>query len=228
MDEDIDFRDFSGVCRLFPLPGLVMFPHAVLPLHIFEPRYRQMTEDALSGDRMIAIVQVRPKADWNGPDEPAIESVACLGKILQCDRLPDGRFNFLLQGRKRVRILRELDRPTLYRQAEVEILEDLEPLLTPEKPELIALYRGVLSRASADIDQEFDAMLDRDPPLGVITDLVAQSLGLPASLKQSLLEDRRVERRAEHLINILRQVSRRLDEANQDQTSAFPPPFSEN
>ena len=62
MDNDLDLRDFANVTRLFPLPNLVMFPHVVLPLHIFEPRYRQMTEDALAGDRLITMVQITPPA----------------------------------------------------------------------------------------------------------------------------------------------------------------------
>src|SRR3954468_19038803 len=61
MDGDYDLRDFANVCRLFPLPRVVLFPHAVLPLHIFEPRYRQMTGDALAGDKLVTIVQ------WRGP-----------------------------------------------------------------------------------------------------------------------------------------------------------------
>src|SRR3954465_12071673 len=109
MDGDYDLRDFANVCRLFPLPKVVLFPHAVLPLHIFEPRYRQMTEDALAGDRLITMIQIRPRSEgetWREPVE--IEEVGCLGRIIQHERLADGRFNMLLLGRKRVRILREL------------------------------------------------------------------------------------------------------------------------
>ena len=110
MDNDIDLRDFENVTRLFPLPGLVMFPHVVLPLHIFEPRYRQMTEDALAGDRLITMIQISPLPKGKSWVEPVqIEEVGCLGRIIQHERLPDGRFNILLLGRKRVRIRRELD-----------------------------------------------------------------------------------------------------------------------
>ena len=198
MDEDFDLRDFSGICRLFPLPGVVLFPHAVQPLHIFEPRYRQMTEDALASDSLVALVQVKPDADWSSDEEPAIESIACLGRIIQHERLPDGRFNFLLQGRARIRIIRELVVPTLYRQAEAEILADVEPPSTPDPSELsalIAVYRDVAQRANG-LDPEFDALLGGNPPLGLVTDLIAQSLGLPAALKQALLDDRRADRRA--------------------------------
>ena len=71
MDDDDDLRDFGNRSRLFPLPGVVLFPHAVLPLHIFEARYRQMTEDALGSDQLITIVQIRPPGEWKSPNEPA-------------------------------------------------------------------------------------------------------------------------------------------------------------
>ena len=229
VDEDLDLRDFSGICRLFPLPGVVLFPHAVQPLHVFEPRYQQMTQDALDGDRLIAIVQVQPDADWSASDEPAIESVACLSRIIHHERLPDGRFNLLLQGRARIRISRELVVPTLYRQAEVEILADLQPSVPPdssEKSNLIEIFRDVARRAGG-LDPEFDALLASDPPLGVVADLIAQAIGLPAALKQALLADRRADRRGRALLAILRQVAGR---SGRDSSSSrpFPPPFSDN
>ena len=109
---------------LFPLPKVVLFPHAVLPLHIFEPRYRQMTEDALAGDKLVTIVQWRAPVPGHRRSSPRVEEIGCLGRILQHERLPDGRFNFLLLGRKRVRLGREIPADKLYRLAEAEILED--------------------------------------------------------------------------------------------------------
>ena len=70
MDNDLELRDFANVTRLFPLPNLVMFPHVVLPLHMFEPRYRQMTEDALAGDRLITMVQITPPTRGEHWTEP--------------------------------------------------------------------------------------------------------------------------------------------------------------
>src|ERR1700722_5476852 len=121
MDDDYDLKDFDNISRLFPLPGVVLFPHAVLPLHIFEPRYRQMTEDALGTDRLITIVQIRPPGEWKSSSEPALEEFGCLGRIFKHERLPDGRFNFLLLGRKRVRLIREIASGTLYRMSEVNV-----------------------------------------------------------------------------------------------------------
>ena len=228
MDDDLDLLDFDGVCRLFPLPGVVLFPHAVLPLHIFEPRYRQMTEDALDSDRLIAIVQIRDDVDWDGEGEPPIADVACLGKILKHERLADGRFNVLLQGRKRARIIREIDVPTLYRQARVDLLDDLEPLADPAEDTelLVGLFREVASRVEG-LSPEMSSILGAGLPLGVLTDLVAQSLGIPGGLKQAFLDDRVVERRARGLTSLLRQVVGHLKSESQASRS-FPPPFSQN
>ncbi len=228
MDDEFDLRDFNGVCRLFPLPGVVFFPHAVFPLHIFEPRYRQMTEDALASDRLIAIVQVLPEANWTGEGEPPIADVACLGKILRVDRLADGRFNFLLQGQKRARIVRELDAPTLYRQVQVDLLDDLEPLAdtTEDIDILTELFRAVANKAGG-LSPELDELVGTGLSLGVLTDLVAQSLGLPAVLKQTFLDDRIVERRARNITSILRQVVDHF-EAKPDAPRSYPPPFSQN
>lgn len=229
VDEDLGLRDFSGICRLFPLPGVVLFPHAVQPLHIFEPRYLQMTQDALDTDRLIAIVQVKPNADWSVDQEPAIESVACLGRIIHHERLPDGRFNFLLQGRARVRIVRELEVPTLYRRAEVEILREVQSSEPPDSLEssaLIDAFRDLAMRAGG-LDTEFDAMLGSRLPLAVVTDLIAQALGLPAALKQSLLADRRPDYRCRTLLAILRQVGG-LSGQEPSSWRPFPPPFSDN
>ncbi len=159
---------------------------------------------------------------------PELEAVGCLGKVLQHERLPDGRFNILLLGRKRVRIVREIEAGTLYRQADVEILEDLasdEPPQARRSP-LVRLYREV-ARHTRTLDPDLDALLRSDPPLGVVTDLLAQALGLPPVLKQALLADPAVDRRADGLIALLKQVAAQLQlvvEADRP----FPPPFSAN
>src|SRR5947199_7503065 len=88
----------GGVIRLFPLPNLVLFPGAMQPLHIFEPRYRQMTADALAGDRLIAMALPQPGWEPHYLGKPALHPVACLGRILAEQELADGRYNILLRG----------------------------------------------------------------------------------------------------------------------------------
>src|SRR4051794_6888804 len=203
---DDDLRDFGHICRLFPLPGVVLFPHAVLPLHIFEPRYRQMTEDALASDRLITIVQVRPPEEWTTPGQPMLEEYGCLGRIVKHERLPDGRFRFLLLGRKRVRLTREVPSGKLYRTAEVEILEDVDVAPDgsdqPRRAELIDLFRRLFGDR---IDPDLDALFDTDLPLGVLSDIVAQAMGLSPEAKQKLLREPQVSLRVGDLLERLRE-----------------------
>lgn len=228
MDGDYDLRDFGNVSRLFPLPNVVLFPHAVLPLHIFEPRYCQMTEDALAGDKLLTIVQWRPPFPTRSGVEPAIEEIACLGRIIQHERLPDGRFNMLLLGRKRVRLGREIRSDKLYRMAETEILEDEESEQAQEfhLSEIISLFRRVFERHGT-LDPDLRSLLESGLPLGTLTDLVAHSLGLPPAVKQDLLAETRVDRRADLLVELLEQIASRAS-PSATELRPFPPPFSEN
>jgi Lon protease-like protein len=228
MENDFDLRDFGNLTRLFPLPNVVMFPHVVLPLHIFEPRYRQMTQDALGSDQLITIVQINPVPQGQVWTEPVpIESVGCLGRIIQHEKLADGRFNLLLLGRKRVRLLQEKPSEKLYRTAEVEILEDTEST-EPEadaRAELIRLFRGVFE-SKRKLEPELSELLDKELPLGVLTDIIAHALGLPVTVKQWLLGETSVDRRLETIRSILQQVA--LAGKGQKKDRPFPPPFSNN
>src|SRR6516162_5413416 len=115
MNEDTAaLQEFSGTARLFPLPNLVFFPHALQPLHIFEPRYRQMVGDALASDKLFAIALLRSESEKASDSHPPVHQVACLGRILADQRLPDGRYNLLLRGLSRVRIIEEVPIDKLY------------------------------------------------------------------------------------------------------------------
>jgi Lon protease-like protein len=222
MSEDA-LRDFSGTARLFPLPNLVLFPHVVQGLHVFEPRYRQMTADALAGDGLIALVQLKDGEDETA-GRPAIESVACLGRIVWHEELPDGRYNLRLQGLRRARVLEEVESGRLYRTARVELLPDLAPpdlaMLSQLRRDLAAL---VLPRYADDSParQQLQELFDGDLPLGPVCDILSYALPLPVELKQSLLDNPHVDRRAAALADALRVSAARADRP-------FPPPFSAN
>jgi Lon protease-like protein len=225
MNFNSQLDDFSSRCRLFPLPDVVLFPHALLPLHIFEPRYRQMTEDALAGDRLVTMVQIRPFVKGSPWVEPVpIMDVGCLGEIIQHERLADGRFHFLLLGCKRVRLKREIPSAKLYRIAEAEIMEDenADGAFETCRHELIELFRHVFERRQK-LDEGIAALLQSSVPLGVLSDIIAHALSLPALTKQALLAEPRVERRVETLRAILHNF---ID--NDESTTIFPPPFSAN
>lgn len=225
MDYYIDIKGFTNQCRLFPLPGLVLLPHAVLPLHIFEPRYRQMTRDALDSDQLIAMVLVRPAPSHSPWTEPVpIMDVACLGKIVQHERLPDGRYNMLLLGCRRVALVREIPTGKLYRTAEARVLAEVEtPEHTPSRRrELIALFRKVVAMKKP-IDPDLSKLLDSPIRLGALADVMAHALGLPSMLKQGLLAEPAVEAR----LTVLRSVLERLV-GREPESPPFPPPFSLN
>ncbi len=217
---------FTNRCLLFPLPELVFFPHSVLPLHIFEPRYRQMTEDALAGDRLVTMVQIRPAPPGSTWTEPVpIMDVGCLGEIVRHERLADGRFNFLLLGRHRVRLLGEVKSPKLYRIAEAEILHDQESdrPSEPRRRELVERFRAVVQQ-DHQLSEELDDLLNSVVPLGVLSDVIAHALFLPPATKQGLLAEPEVDRRVEMLQAILNE----LEDGPSRPTRSFPPPFGLN
>ena len=126
---------------IFPLPNVVLFPGVLLPLHIFEPRYRQMTSDAEAADGLIGMTLIRPGNSPMQQHAPVFE-VGCAGRITRLQELPDGRYNFVLEGTRRFRIKREVDTGRLYRVVEPEWLPEPDPeALSPEA-------RGALEQAA--------------------------------------------------------------------------------
>src|SRR3954452_7659353 len=113
----------SDLLPLFPLPNVVLFPNVFLPLHIFEPRYREMMADALASDRMIGMVLLRPGWERDYEGRPAIYQVGCSGVLTHSEQLPDGRYNLVVRGIERFRIAEE-DHARSYRRAVVEPLRD--------------------------------------------------------------------------------------------------------
>ncbi|HEV8673211.1 MAG TPA: LON peptidase substrate-binding domain-containing protein [Methylomirabilota bacterium] len=110
---------------IFPLPDVVFFPDTVLPLHVFEPRYRRMIADCLAGDRRLAVAMLRPgwERDYHG--RPPVHAVAGAGEIIQAEALADGRYNILLDGQMRVRIAEELTADQPYRLVRARPLADV-------------------------------------------------------------------------------------------------------
>jgi Lon protease-like protein len=229
MSDDLQaLQNFNGIARLFPLPNVVLFPHLVLPLHIFEPRYRQMTNDALAGDRLIAMALLQPgwESDYEGL--PEIYPIACLGKIQTEQRLPDGRFDLQLRGLTRVRIVEEVTDGKLYRRAKVEMLQE-----QPAKPEVDRKLRTKLLKmvpswceSHGPAAEVFPKVIQSNLPLGIVCDVLGFSLPLSVEFKQELLEKLSVESRARVLLNHLEENS--PPEILPPPQQPFPPEFSVN
>ena len=229
---DYDLKEFRGVTRLFPLGGVVLFPHAVLPLHIFEPRYIQMMNDAILSDRMITIIQ--PKSPiieiTNGP---ALESVGCLGHIIQHERLPDGRFNLLLAGLTRVSLVDEIRTPgRLYREASVNLVEEFgrSEVSISSLEELSQRFLQLLDKTgySSNSDKDLRRVFNESKDPSMMTDLVAQSLGLPPMVKQALLNEANVPKRLEQILSVMRILMGKNSDFAKTGDRDFPPTFSQN
>ena len=205
--------DFDGSARLFPLPNLVLFPYVIQPLHIFEPRYRQMTADALAGDRLLAIVLLRPGWEEDYEGQPAVHPVGCLGKIVADQRLDDGRYNLLLRGLRRVRLLDEVPTDQPYRTARVELLQDDRARSMPARPRPCACGWPSSCRAGCrprrPLQEQFRKLLDSDLPAGALCDVFGFALPLDVALKQQLLEELDVAERARRLVADAAQRTRR-------------------
>ncbi|OFW30803.1 MAG: hypothetical protein A3G76_08525 [Acidobacteria bacterium RIFCSPLOWO2_12_FULL_65_11] len=191
----------SDLLPLFPLPNVVLFPNVFLPLHIFEPRYREMVADAIAGDRMIGMVLLRPGVEME-PGRPPVYAVGCSGLITHVDALADGRYNIVLRGLERVRILQE-DHTRSYRRAAVEPLLDT-PLQADDRA-AIRRYRekleAMLTTAgdSRIVDVKIPASMgDED-----LIHALAQYLDLEPLEKQALIERQSLRARAESLVELL-------------------------
>jgi Lon protease-like protein len=214
---------FAGTARLFPLPNLVLFPGAVQPLHVFEPRYRQLTEDALADDRLMAIALLRPGWEEDYHKNPPIYPVICVGQISAEERLPDGRFYLLLRGLCRARVAEELITDRLYRTARVDLLEDAPVTAADEARLREELSAGVVA-CSAFPDTSRDQLqklLHSDLSPGALTDLLAYALPIDLTEKQELLDQTDVELRVRTLLRLLKSISGPT-------VRRFPPDFSAN
>ncbi len=221
---------FSGIVRLFPLPNLVLFPGVIQPLHIFEQRYRQMIEDALAADELIAIALMKPGWEPHYEGRPSIHETVCIGRIMTHSRLEDGRFNLLLQGLQRGKLVREIATDRLYRMAEVSVPSSISSIPNNKLLTLVARVRKDFMQLC-----ERDSMLDEDAiqcllgdglRLESIADLIAFSLNAEPLVKQQVLNS---EDLATRLRIVLQQIRRQLNQEPTDQqASAFPPCFSSN
>ena len=201
-------KDSKQVIPLFPLPSTVFYPGTPLPLHIFEPRYRQMTADALEGERKIGMVLLKP--DWEAAyfDRPEIFPMGCVGSIEKEIRHPDGKYNFTLVGLRRFRILREVD-GKLYRCAEIDLLEEQNEQEIGEKPNvtrdgLIERYREFTSLIPKNNSLKEEPDWNLGNLLSQFVDRFAYRLDLSLEQKQTFLEEQDVLRRAEFLHDFLK------------------------
>ena len=202
---------------IFPLPNVVFFPKIVLPLHIFEPRYKHMVREVLQSERSLGLVLLQAgwQSDYFG--SPSVHKIGCMGKIETYEKLPEGRFNILLNGVRRFEIVRFVqERP--YRLAAVRLLE--------EKPFLLENYQQ--QRAREDLMEKFQTYLqhvlgmelnddrfDRSASLETVVNQVAAVLDISVQTKQELLEVSSMDKRLSQVRAILDQGLNHADKLGQ-------------
>ena len=183
------------IVPIFPLDDVVLFPGARAPLHIFEPRYRQMMAAALAGGRVIGMVTVRPDHADDMRGNPAVFPIGCAGEIEQHEELPDGRYNLVLRGVHRFRIAEEQDPEgdRLYRRARIEVLaeEEIDAASAPR-------VHAIRERVARLLDDLLDRTRERGQEDAVrrlaalddceFANALCQGLGLPVEERQALLE----------------------------------------
>jgi len=203
----------SDLLPIFPLPNVVLFPNVFLPLHIFEPRYREMVADAVASDRMIGMVLLRPGWERQYEGRPSVYPVGCSGVITHVERLQDGRYNIVLRGIERFRILEE-DSSRSYRRARIEpiperqLAADDRTAVRRQRSKLEALLAPTIERSWAHSARGEEgrcadpkipsAMGDED-----LVNALAQYLDLEPLEKQALLEQHSLRARAESLVELL-------------------------
>ncbi|WP_292927965.1 LON peptidase substrate-binding domain-containing protein [Novosphingobium sp. PASSN1] len=187
---------------IFPLTGALLFPGLQLPLHIFEPRYRSMISDSLVRDRRIAMIQ--PQGQYDGAP---LFQIGCVGKIGEVEAMEDGRYNVILEGIARFRLLRELDVTTPFRQVEGELIED------DAGASLSAVERASFEREARRFAEAQGYSVDWDS-VGRLDDVslingVSQIAPFDAAAKQALLEADSLATRCELLVQLMQFFGRR-------------------
>ena len=197
---------------IFPLGGALLFPRAMLPLHIFEPRYKAMMSDALARDRRIGMIQPRD-ADHA---RPALFDIGCVGRIAEFEALDDGRYNLVLEGLTRFRMIRELEVTTAFRQIEADWAAfendatDPDPLGLALRADIERESRRYAEAKGYAIDWSAVERLDDE----ALVNGVAQVAPFDIATKQALLEAHDLAERADLVVQFLRFF--RFDESDED------------
>jgi len=208
--------------RLFPLPGTVFFPRNVLPLHIFESRYREMFERAIKDDQLIAMATLLPGYEDQYYSRPKISPTVCIGHVEAHERTDDGRYNFILSGLRRAQIEYEIEPVRSYRRAMVQLLDDD----AHEPSSSVSMIDQLIQRLNQTVnglEKIVEAFQDGNISLASFTDVLSFRLPLEMNVKLELLAETNPSRRTQILLASLPQPNV-VDPADKE----FPPRFSRN
>lgn len=213
---------------IFPLPEVVFFPETVLPLHVFEPRYRQMVADCLAADGWMAVVMLRAGWEKDYQGRPPVQTIAGVGEIIQAEMLADGRYNILLHGRSRIRILaEEPPEGRLYRVVRAERLEEEGPMADDRTfgvrlQELRAAHARLLVALGQSHPDVVGRLTVAGATPGAAIDRIVSAVVPDAEVRQRLLEavdvSDRLDLAVEALGELLTMVAGREGEEDEDES----------
>lgn len=189
---------------IFPLPGAILFPGLQLPLHIFEPRYRELVGSALAKDRLIGMIQPQRSSD-----KAPLYQIGCIGRIGDVEAMEDGRYNIVLEGEARFRVMRELDVTTAFRQVEAELIEEPENevLASVERAGFEFEAKRFATMQGYSVDWDSVERLDDE----TLINGVAQIAPFDSAAKQALLEAKTLSERCELMIQLMQFFALRDD-----------------
>jgi ATP-dependent Lon protease len=195
--------DVIDAVAVFPLPQVVLFPGAMMPLHIFEPRYRTMTRDVLENNRLLVVAQIPEDHGTDGLGQPEFSAIAGIGEVVRHDALPDGRFNILVRGHARVR-LEELALERPYRRARATLVATEGGKADAAAVRALTTTALQFAARVRVCHPTFDFALPETQSPGALADACAHYLVLDGAERQQLLETlddaERVERCLEALM----------------------------
>lgn len=209
MPEHVDEQELDAVA-MFPLPNAVLLPGGLLPLHIFEPRYRDMTSDILAGSKLLAMARLQPGYEPFYHGRPAVHPVVGVGRVIASDQLDDGRYNILVRGLIRAELDEELPPTRSYRLVRARLMPDEEStvptVLSAMHHKLVALC-DQLSMALEQGGEQLRQIVRSEPLPGACADVVCAALVTDLDERQSLLENvdpaARIERAIHHVSRLL-------------------------
>ena len=219
--------DFDGETRLFPLPNLVMFPHVLQALHIFEPRYVELFESALATDRLFALGLLQNGWEPEYEGRPPVYPTVCLCQIVTHKRREDSLYDAVVFGVSRATIKAELQPAHTFRKVQLELLADEVTTKCAESNHLEECLLSAVDElmpGNAPMIRQLREQSAPDATLSILTDLLAYSLPLETELKQRLLSNTCVMQRAQCLLGHLSKIN----QPKSGGCGGFPPQFSDN
>lgn len=203
--DEVDRDSLARACKavpLFPLPGVVLLPNTVLPLHVFEQRYRDLVVDCLASDLPLMAVPLLDggwERDYEG--RPAVKPVTCVGRVVHHERLSDGRYNVALLGLARIRIERELPPDKLYRIAEASLLDDrVPPSGISGHLQQLRMLLGQLIMLHPRLQPELGRFVEHANPSPVLIDALAHLVFQDPTERQRYIEEDLLTARADFVL----------------------------